>query len=137
MQFKLIFGVKMALHWISNKATQWKSQSKLAPNTLEIRHIFGNIKTEDGFLSIKFTLIKSKTATILSELAQLVLKMWTNIFNQAIKQEESWMVHRVHHMRRCISMAITIAAIVQLDVTRMEIIKCGINQIQMQNLESL
>jgi len=40
-------------------------------------------------------------------------------------------------MPRFISMAITIAAIVLLDVTRMETIKCGINQTQMQNLESL
>ena len=46
------------------------------------------------------------------------------------------MALRVHHMHRFISMAITIAAILQLDVTRMETIKCGINQNQMLNLES-
>jgi hypothetical protein len=40
-------------------------------------------------------------------------------------------------MRRYIFMATTIAAIVQLNVIRMETIKCVINQTQMQNLESL
>jgi len=61
----------------------------LALKTSEIRHIIGNITTGNGFLRIEFTLIKSKMATILSELAQLVLKMWTNIFKQATNQEES------------------------------------------------
>lgn len=43
----------------------------------------------------------------------------------------------MHHMRRYISMATTIAAIVLLNVIRMETIKCVINQTQMLNLESL